>query len=329
MSINRGFLDKWNDICQPLSASRTGPRTGATPFSAYMSTSQEPMAVVSGPSGGGPFSWRGLAIWLIGVLILGTLAARAAVAAQFYFAPLVIFPFLAGVVLGGLLIGLMRAGQIGHRPTIILGAVLAVLIAVAGSHWFCYLSARELVLKQPQLDDKARQALPELLAQRLPTPPASFLDYMRQQADRGRPLFFDYTARGWIAWLSWMIDGLLVLAGTSAVLIPTMILPFCGRCQTWYRAIRSAHIPALAIKKIAQIAGVDPLEHLKSGHCRLICCQSGCGPTGCELYWEDTAGDTFFARTWLDSSQRNLVMQALDQVMADEENEERENNSRE
>ena len=287
-----------------------------------MSTLREPMADLSGPSGGGPFSWRGLAIWLLGVLILGALAARAAVGAQFYFAPLVIFPFLAGVVLGGLLIGLMRAGQIGHRPTIIFGAVLAVLIAVAGSHWFCYLSACETGLKQPQLVDKARQVFPELLAQRLPAPSASFMEYMRQQADRGRPILLDYTARGWMAWLSWVIDGLLVLAGTSAVLIPTMFLPFCSRCQTWYRAIRSAHIPASAIKQIGRIAGVDPVEHLKSGRCRLICCHSGCGPTGCELYWEDTTGDTFFARVWLDSTQRNLVMQVLDQVMTDEENEE-------
>ncbi len=270
---------------------------------------------LSGPRGGGPFSWRGLAIWLLGVLILGTFAARAAVAAQFYFAPLVIFPFLAGVMLGALLIGLMRGGQIGHRPTIIIGALLAVAIAVAGSHWFCYLSAGDSDNRQPQLSDEARQFLPESLARRLPTPPASFWEYMRQQADRGRPLLLGYIACGWAAWLSWIIDGLLVLAGTAAVLIPTMFLPFCGRCETWYRAIRSAHIPASAIKQIGRIAGVEPVERLKSGRCRLICCHSGCGPTGCELYWEDTGGDTFFARVWLDAAQRNLVMQALDQAV--------------
>ncbi len=260
---------------------------------------------------------------------MGTFAARAAVDAQFYFAPLVIFPILAGVMLGGLLTGLMRAGQIGHRPTIILGAILAVAIAVIGSHYFCYLSAGESELRQPQLADKARQVLPELLAQRLQTPPASFLEYMRQQADRGRPLLLGYIARGWMAWLSWIIDGLLVLAGSAAVLIPTMFLPFCSRCQTWYRAIRSAHVPTSAIKQIGRIAGVDPVEHLKSGRCRLICCQSGCGRTGCELYWEDTGGDTFFARVWLDADQRNLVMQVLDQFMIDEENEEVKNISRE
>jgi hypothetical protein len=287
-----------------------------------MSISQAPSAEQSGPTGGGSFSWRGLAIWLPGVLILGTLVARTAVDAQFYFAPLVIFPLLVGVGLGGFLIGLMRLGQIGHRPTIFLGTILAVSIAVIGQHYLCYFSARETDLKQPPLTDKARQVFPELIAQRLQTPPGSFMEYMRRQANRGRPLLLDYIARGWVAWLSWIIDGMLVLAGTSAVLIPTVLLPYCSRCQTWYRAIRSAHIPASAIKQIGRIAGVEPVEHIKSGRCRLICCYSGCRPTGCELSWEDTTGDTFFARVWLDAAQRNMVMQVLDQIMIHDENEE-------
>jgi len=253
------------------------------------------------------------------VMILGALTARAAVDAQLYFAPLVIFPLLVGVGLGGLLIGLMRIGQVGHRLTIILGTILAVLIATAGQHYFCYLSARESELKQPPLLEKARQAFPELVGEHLQTPPTGFLEYVRRQAVRGRPLLLDYTARGWLAWLSWAIDGLLVLAGTLAVVIPAMLLPFCGRCQTWYRAIRSAHIPATAINQISRIVGVEPVEHIKSGRCRLICCHSGCGPTGCELYWEDTTGDTFFARVWLDAAQRNLMMQVLDQVVNNEE----------
>jgi hypothetical protein len=247
-------------------------------------------------------------------MILGTVTARAAVDAQLYFAPLVIFPLLVGVGLGGLLIGLMRFGQVGHRPTIILGTILAVLIATAGQHYIFYLSARESDLKQPPLMDKARQAFPELVGDHQQAPPAGILEYMRRQADRGRPLLLDYTARGWVAWLSWAIDGLLVLAGTLAVVIPAMLLPFCGRCQTWYRAIRSAHVPAAAIKQLSQILDVDFQGNIKSGRCRLICCHSGCGPTGCELYWEDTSGDTFFARVWLDAAERNLVMQVLDEV---------------
>ena len=294
-----------------------------------MIASQEQASELSGPSGGGPFNWRGLAVWLLGALILGTFAARAAVDAQFYFAPLVIFPLLAGVILGALLIGLMRAGQVGHRPTIIFGAVLAVAIAVVGAHWFCYLSASQNEPGQPQLSDEARQLLPESLARRMQAPPANFREYMRQQADHGRPLLLGYTAHGAMAWLSWIIDGLLVLGGTAAVLIPTMLLPFCSRCQTWYRAIRSAHIPAAAIEQIGRVAGVDQLERIKSGHCRLICCHSGCGPTGCELYWEDPAGETYFARAWLDAAQRNLVMQTLDQAVIRADSQDANDTSRE
>jgi hypothetical protein len=283
---------------------------------------QEPSAEQLGPSGGGPFSWLRLAIWLLGALILGTLAARAAVEVQFYFAPLAIFPFLAGVGLGVLLLGLMRAGQIGHRPTIISGVVLAVLIAAVEEHYFCYRAARETVLNQVQLPEETRQVFPEDIVRRLPAPPLNFAEYMRRQADRGRPLLFGYAARGWAAWLSWAIDALLGLAGASAVLIPAMLLPFCGRCQTWYRAIRSAQIPSAAVKQIGHIAGVAPIEHVKSGRCRLICCHGGCGPTGCELYWENTTGETFFARAWIDAGQRSLVMEALDQAAqpADKQN---------
>jgi len=284
-----------------------------------MNVWQESPVEQAGPTRGGPFSWRGLAIWLPCVLILGTLAARGAADAQFYFAPLVIFPLLAGVVLGGLLIGLMRMGQVGHRPTIILGTVLALVIAIIGEHYFCYLSARDAELRQLSPLEKARQSFPDLVAWRLQTSPAGFLEYMRRQADRGRPLLLDYNARGWMAWLSWAMDAVLVIGGTLALVIPVMFAPFCSRCQTWYRSIRSAQIPAYAIKRIGRIVGVDPIERFKSGRCRLICCHSGCGPTGCELHWEDTAGDTFFARVWLDAGNRDLVMQALDQVARPEE----------
>jgi hypothetical protein len=280
-----------------------------------MSTSPEQMVEQSGPAGGGPFNWARLAIWLPGVLISAAIVARVAVDAQFYFAPLIIFPILVGIGLGGFLIGLMRIGQVGNRPTIILGTFLAVLISVAGQHYLCYLSSQDNEPKQSPLLEKARRAFPELAEKQPHTQPHSFCEYMHRQADIGRPLLLDYTARGVMVWLSWTIDGLLVLAGACAVVIPTMYLPFCSRCQTWYRSIRGSHISTPIIKQISKTVGVEPVEHLKSGRCRLICCNCGCGPTGCELYWEETTGETFFARVWLDASKRNYVMQLLDQAL--------------
>jgi hypothetical protein len=240
--------------------------------------------------------------------------AWAAANAEFYFAPFIIFPLLVGIVLGGLLTGLVRAGQIGHRPTIIAGTVLAALVAAIGEHYCCYIAASNTEIKQSPLMEKARKAFPEDVARRTEAPPAGFLQYMHRQAQLGRPLLFGYIARGWIAWLTWVADGLLVLAGALTVVIPAMFLPFCSRCQTWYRVVRSVHIDAGASKQIGQIAGVEEVENVKSGRCRLICCHCGRGPTGCELNWEDASGDTYFARVWLDADRRNQVMQALDQV---------------
>jgi hypothetical protein len=278
-----------------------------------MSIVQEPTAELSGPNGGGPFSGRKLAIWLPGIIIIGLVVAWGAVEAQFYFAPLVIFPVMVGIGLGALLIGLMRSGQVGHRPTIIIGTILAGMIAAAGQHYFIYYSAKKSVQNQAPIIKQAQETFPEFMGDRLHAPPAGFIDYMSQQAARGRPLLFNYAASGLMAWISWAMDGLLVLMGAMAVVIPAMLLPFCGRCQSWYRAIRSAHVSDSTLNHIGQMVGVEEVEHLKSGRCRLICCQSGCGPTGCELYWEDTSGDTFFARVWMGAADRNRVMHALDE----------------
>jgi len=260
-----------------------------------------------------------LAIWLLGGIFLGTIVAKAAFDAQSYIAPLVIFPLLVGLVLGGLLLGLMRIGHVGHRHTIIYGTILAALIAIVGQHFFSYLSARNFQYDQSELVEKARPALPESVADRLPAPPANFFQYMRQQAHQGRILLFDYNARAWIAWLSWIIDGLLVMAGSLAVVVPAMFLPFCSRCHTWYGTIRSAHLPASAVKHIAALIGQEPGDRLRSGRCRLICCRCGWGSTGCELSWEDTTGAVFSSRVWLDTAARNQIMQVLDQVTSLEE----------
>jgi hypothetical protein len=63
---------------------------------------------------------------------------------------------------------------------------------------------------------------------------------------------------------------------------------------------------------------VETAEQIKSGRCRLLTCSSGCGPTGCELSWEDTAGNTFFAQVWLDTAARNAVVRVFDEALCEE-----------
>ena len=106
-----------------------------------MNTDSDKLTEQSPPSGGGVRWMRDSLIWLPSCLFLGLLIARAAVDAQFYFAPLLVFPLLIGVLLGALLVLLMRMAQIGHRPTIIGGTLLAAGMAVLGIHFFTYLDA--------------------------------------------------------------------------------------------------------------------------------------------------------------------------------------------
>jgi hypothetical protein len=261
-----------------------------------------------------------LAIWLPGCLLLGALAAWAAVDAQSYFAPLLIFPLLVGIGLGTVLVLLMRVGQVGHRPTILLGTALAVLAAVVGQHYFGFLAVRQRDRQQTTALEKAKAALPELAARLPAAPPENFFEFMRQQAGKGRSIFNLIEARDSGAWALWTIEGLLTAAAALGVVIPAMRLPFCPRCRSWYRATRSARFHAAVTNRIAQALDVETAARIRSGRCRLLNCSSGCGPTGCELSWEDLEGNTFFAQVWLDPAARNAVVQVFDEALCEEGN---------
>jgi hypothetical protein len=270
-----------------------------------------------GPSDGGSFAWRSLAIWLPCGLLLGGLAAWAAVDAQWYFAPIFIFPLLVGIGLGAVLVLLMRVGQVGHRPTILLGTVLAASVAVVGQHYFGFLADRR-ESQRATLPKEAQAALRKMDARLPPPPPEHFYDFLRQQASRGRWVFGLFEAREGGAWILWTIEGLLTIAAALGVVIPAMRLPFCSRCRSWYRATRSARFPAAEIQRIAQALDVETADRIRSGRCRLLGCTSGCGPTGCELSWEDLEGNTFFAQIWLDTDSRNAVVRIFDEALREE-----------
>ena len=108
------------------------------------------------------------------------------------------------------------------------------------------------------------------------------------------------------------MEGVLLAAAALAVVVPGMYFTFCRRCHSWYRTIRSARLPGAMIGELAALLDIDIPEGLRSGRCRLLACLGGCGPTGCELAWEDREGQTYFARTWLLPEQRNGVMRFLD-----------------
>jgi hypothetical protein len=265
------------------------------------------------PPQGGRFSWLRLAVWLVAAPLVGGIAAWVGMIGQSYWAPLGLFPILVGVGLGAMLVGLMRVAQIGHRPTLFAGAVLAAAVAVTAQH---YLSFHEMWRQHERHDaelfQKAREAFPEWFQGRRVNPPDSFLQYMQEQADLGRPLVADYTAKGAWAWASWAIDGLLVLAATIAVMIPAMRQPYCDRCRTWYRTIRSGRIPPCTAVGLAELVHAELGEQVKSARCRLSNCTGGCGPTRLELSWEEPNGQTFLTTAWLDADGRDRASRRLD-----------------
>lgn len=269
----------------------------------------------SGPIGGGRFAWRSCALWLPACLALGGSLAWAAVVAQGYFAPFIIFPLLVGVGLGAITVGLMRLGQVGNRPTVLLGAVLAVAVTVAGQHYIRYRAERERV--GPQADNlrRAQLAFPKLTQGYEPKPPASLADYLQAQARIGRDMNISgYVARGWVAWLSWAVDGLLVLAAALAMVVPAVRMPFCSRCRTWYRVIRSGRIDARTAGRLAELAEVRPGGQPTSARYRLLNCHAACGPTGFQLSWQESGGSTFSVQAWLDAECRDRVMKVLDEA---------------
>jgi hypothetical protein len=265
------------------------------------------------PPGSGRFSWRQGVFWLVAAPLLGAIAAWGGMIGQSYWAPLGLFPILVGVGLGAMLVGLMRVAQVGHRPTLFSGAVLAAAVAVAGQHYLSFREAwREQKRPDAELLQKARQACPELFQGRRVEPPDDFLEYMREQVVLGRPLVTDWKAVGVWAWVSWGVDGLLLLAAAIAVMIPAARQPYCNRCRSWYRTIRSGRIPPGMAARLADVAGSSLGEHAKSARYRLSNCTGGCSPTRLELSWEEPAGQTFLATAWLDAEGRDRAGRALD-----------------
>ncbi len=126
-------------------------------------------------------------------------------------------------------------------------------------------------------------------------------------------------AKGWVAWLSWAVDTLLVVAAAVAVTLPALRAPYCNRCGTWYRTIRNGKIGVSTGRRLAELLRVEEIGNPRSFRYRLSACQGGCGPTRCELSWEEAGGALNLVQIWLDATGRNQVAAILDGIGAGEE----------
>jgi hypothetical protein len=246
---------------------------------------------------------------------------------QSYAAPFILFPILIGVFAGMTIVGVTRFGQIGHRPTILASAVLASAVAVGGQDYLAYMSFLQHYSSEGEKGDS-----PIFAGAKIGTIPLSALarelapgfgQYLRAEADRGRPLVGEYVAKGSAAWLSWAVDAMLTVAAAVAVTIPAFCVPYCNRCRTWYRTIRNGKIDVPTARRVAEACDVDEIAGLRSPRYRLSCCHAGCGPTYCELSWEEPNGAVDLVRVWLDADQRNQITAILDELTEDKKEGER------
>jgi len=228
-----------------------------------------------------------------------------------------LFSLLLGVFVGVSVVGLVRFARIGHRPTIVFAAVWAASFAGVGLHYCGYLTTYYGSRSLSGTHTANGQDLSPLIRKMTP----SFGKYMNDQANRGRPLFGDYLAQGDAAWLSWGIDALLVIVGAVAVTIPAMRVPFCNCCGTWYRTVRNGKLDQPTARRLVELIGVEEIGHPRTSRFRLSACQGGCGPTRCELSWEDESGAVSLVRIWLDASNRNRVVEILDGLEGDQTSE--------
>ena len=111
-----------------------------------MECPEGPIQPPPSPAEKGDFTWHGLLLAILVAPLFGLVWAWVAEVAQFYVAPIILFPIVLGVLAGLSVVGLVRFAQIGHRPTIVLAAVLAA--AVAGGRTLLRLSGC-LLLDRP------------------------------------------------------------------------------------------------------------------------------------------------------------------------------------
>lgn len=277
-----------------------------------MARHEEQSAAGEGSPPAARFRWPVLAAWLPMCGILAAAVAWLAVVVAKHFAPLVIFPILVGLVLGVTLVGLARLMQVGNRTTVVLGTCLACMVAVVGQHYVCYHADRELIRKQAESFHRAELKHPGLVVGTAPEPAQGVLDYLRRQADEGRPLLGSYVARGPVAWTSWAADGLLVAAAALLVVLPAARQPYCSRCRSWFRTTRRGRIDAESARRLGSLLQIEFPDEVTSIDYRVVSCTAGCDPTGFEICWVGESGKSASVRVWLNADHRNQVTQALD-----------------
>jgi len=247
------------------------------------------------------------AMWLSAAVASAALLAWLATKVGTVFAPLLLYPTVTGLALGALLVGQLRLLETAHRASVLAGAAAAALVLVGCQHYFIYLDAQRVARSESAQLQLAEQAFPELAARR-DVQAQSFAEFLRGSARRGISLVgLSVGPTG--VWLLWSLDAAITIAATMAVVTVALRRPFCDACGSWYRASRSGRVDADAVATIASAAGLPDCP-LRGARYRLWSCRRGCGPTRCELSWNERGMRPRLA--WLDRDARAAITAILD-----------------
>lgn len=226
-------------------------------------------------------------------------------------APLIVFPLLVGACLGGLLVFLLRALQFGHRPTLLLGAVIAALAAIGGQHILAHraerLSFQHELKEKPHFEAVAPEAVP----------PDGLWDYLVWKSQRGRkishlPVSGVWTMSAAWTWASWALDAVLLLGATTLLVGSAARLPYCRQCGSWFRTIRRGNLPEEAGRVLADLIDAEMPADARGVKFRMSACLGGCGPTGLTLLWIQHREDYTSGTVWLDAAGRDRVSATID-----------------
>jgi len=265
------------------------------------------------PSPPAPGRFRGaqLLFWVPACLVHGGAVAWAAVLVERFRAPVLLFSLLVGVVLGTTLVGAIRLFQVGNRPTILLGTVLAALVSVVGQHYLSHRTACRQARDHANTFQLAKSAFGDQLLAETPVPPASFIEFLPWRAARGFQ-FLGHHVRGAIVWLIWLVDGLLVLSATLTLVVPALRRPYCDRCRSWYATTRCGPMDLPTARHVAALVETDLPDEATAARYRFFTCSAGCTPAGFELLWQSRGGDQSSAKVWLSHRRRNRIIETLD-----------------
>ncbi|MEK6236454.1 MAG: hypothetical protein N2C14_17235 [Planctomycetales bacterium] len=220
-----------------------------------------------------------LILWWLACLLAAAVIGWLSVLVQMRFAPLLLLSLLTGLACGSAFAWLLRRLGVPFRKLVVAGTVAASLTTVFSQHYFSY---RENVASlQKALDRELSKSPGALMIPRML--PDNFFDYMTDQALQGRRVAGVRLKSGGV-WTLWIVEGLLLIAGSLAVVVPTRRQWYCPDCRSWFRETSEGALPSALASEFANHCDLPQGKNIRFRY-RLLSCRCG-SATGLEIAWD-------------------------------------------